>query len=243
MSRQENRKRTYVLVAGAFHGAWCWYKVIPLLEKAGQTVIALDLPATGKDQSPVTDASLEGWANFVCQILDQQREPVVLVGHSRGGAVISQAAEYCPEKVEILVFVAGALLYPGDSIISNRAQGVSPVHSNVILSDDLQTAQMRQELIREQFYEDCSDEDVCLARLLLRPEPIGPLQTPVALTVERFGRLPKIYIATTKDKGLLPEVQERMYTATPCQRLIRMDTGHSPFFAAPEELARHLLSV
>ena len=139
--------------------------------------------------------------------------------------------------------MAGTLLYPGDSLINNRAQRVSPVHSGVIISDDLQTAKMRQELIREQFYEDCSDEDVCLARLLLRAEPIGPSQTPIALTAEGFGRLRKIYITTTKDKGLLPEVQERMCTATFCQRIIRMNTGHSPFFAAPDELVTHLLSV
>jgi pimeloyl-ACP methyl ester carboxylesterase len=243
MSRQENRKRTYVLVAGAFHGAWCWYKVIPRLERAGQTVVSPDLPATGMNQSPVTDASLQEWAQYVCRILDQQVEPVVLVGHSRGGVVISQAAEYRPEKVEVLVYVAGTLLYPGDSLINNRSQGVSPVHSRVILSDDLQTAKMREELIREQFYEDCSDEDVCLARLLLRAEPIRPSQTPIVLTAERFGRLRKIYITTTKDKGLLPEVQEKMYTATSCQRIIRMNTGHSPFFAAPDALVTHLLSV
>jgi hypothetical protein len=102
---------------------------------------------------------------------------------------------------------------------------------------------MREDLIREQFYKDCTDEDICLARLLLHAEPIGPSNTPIKLTAERFGRVRKIYITTKKDKGLLPDVQERMYTATPCDRIIQMNTGHAPFFAAPDELVAHLLSI
>ena len=239
----KNRKRTYILVPGGFHGAWSWYKVIARLEKAGQNVIAPDLPATGMSKVPVGEASVEGWAEFVCQILDQQPEPVILVGHSRGGMVISQAAEYRPDKVDALVYVAGTLLYPADSVINNRAQTGSPVHSRLILSDDMQMAKMHEDLIREQFYEDCLEEDICLARLLLHAEPIGPSNTPIQLTPERFGRVRKIYITTKKDKGLLPDVQERMYTATPCDRIIQMNTGHAPFFAAPDELVAHLLSI
>jgi pimeloyl-ACP methyl ester carboxylesterase len=243
MKNQKNRKKTYILIPGAFHGAWSWYKVITRLEKAGQNVIAPDLPGTGMSKASVGEASLEGWAQFICQIIDQQPEPVILVGHSRGGAVISQAAEYRPDKVEALVYVGGTLLYPGDSVIKNRAQNVSPVHSRVILSDDRQTAKMREDLIREQFYEDCTDEDICLARLLLHAEPIGPSNTPIQLTPERFGKVHKIYITTLKDKGLLTEVQEKMYMTTPCERVIKMNTGHAPFFVAPDELVAHLLSI
>ena len=126
MKNQKNRKKTYILIPGAFHGAWSWYKVITRLEKAGQSVIAQDLPGTGMSKAPVGEASLEGWAQFICQIIDQQPEPVILVGHSRGGVVISQAAEYRPDQVEALVYVGGTLLYPGDSVIKNRAQTRSP---------------------------------------------------------------------------------------------------------------------
>ena len=89
---------TYVLVHGAWHGAWCWFKVIPLLEKRGHKVVALDLPSHGRDKTPTSSVTLQSYADRVCQTLDECSEPVVLVGHSMGGVVITQAAEQRPKK-------------------------------------------------------------------------------------------------------------------------------------------------
>lgn len=89
---------TYVLVHGAWHGAWCWKYVIPILENEGHNVIALDLPGHGEDKTPIPEITFDAYAKRVCKILDEQSEPVVLVGHSMGGAVISQVAEYLPSK-------------------------------------------------------------------------------------------------------------------------------------------------
>ena len=90
---------TYLLIHGAWHGAWCWYKVIPRLERAGHRVVAPDLPSLGIDRTPVAQISLDTWTDSICGLLDAQDEPVILVGHSRGGILISQAAEKRPEKI------------------------------------------------------------------------------------------------------------------------------------------------
>jgi pimeloyl-ACP methyl ester carboxylesterase len=92
-------------------------------------------------------------------------------------------------------------------------------------------------------YNDCSDEDIAWAAPLLVPEPTAPMQTPVRISSENFGRVPRIYIETLRDNGVTPWLQKQMYTALPCQRVISMDTSHSPFLSAPEELAAHLLAV
>jgi pimeloyl-ACP methyl ester carboxylesterase len=96
----------------AWHGGWCWYKVTPLLEELGYTVITPDLPGHGRDKTPLSLVSLSSYVDSVCRIIDAQRDPVVLVGHSMGGGIITQAAEYCPEKIKTLVYIAALLPKP-----------------------------------------------------------------------------------------------------------------------------------
>ena len=84
---------TYVLIHGAWHGAWCWDKLAPLLQDQGHTVIAPDMPAHGQDLMPISEVTLQSYANRVCEVVNQQTEPVILVGHSLGGISITQAAE------------------------------------------------------------------------------------------------------------------------------------------------------
>ena len=83
---------TFVLIAGAWHGAWCWHKLVPLLESHGHVVLTPELPATGTDRSDPAGVTLESWARFVADIVTAAPEPVILAGHSRGGIVISRAA-------------------------------------------------------------------------------------------------------------------------------------------------------
>src|SRR5213594_427487 len=94
----------FVLIHGAWHGAWCWYEIVAGLEEAGQRATALDLPSGGIDGSPPDTVTLEAQADRVIAFLDSLSEPVVLVGHSAGGAVISMVAEARPQKVEKLVY-------------------------------------------------------------------------------------------------------------------------------------------
>src|ERR1700724_2435336 len=80
---------TVVLIHGAFHGAWCFDRVMPLLSQANVGAVAVDLPGHGHDIGPFTD--LHGDASRVCDVLDRIDGEVVLLGHSYGGAVITEA--------------------------------------------------------------------------------------------------------------------------------------------------------
>ncbi|WP_240966624.1 alpha/beta fold hydrolase [Nodosilinea sp. P-1105] len=108
---------TFVLVHGAGSGAWVWHKVAPQLEAQGHSVITPDLPGHGLNPLPMAEVSLERYVDCVCDILKGQAEPVVLVGHSLGGAVITQAAEYCPDRIHTLVYLSGYLLAHGESAL------------------------------------------------------------------------------------------------------------------------------
>jgi pimeloyl-ACP methyl ester carboxylesterase len=101
---------TYVLVHGAWHGRWCWEKVVPLLKQAGHQVEILDLPEYGQDKTLLREITLATYTKRVCETLDAQAEPVILVGHSMAGIVITQVAEERPEKIKTLVYLTAFLV-------------------------------------------------------------------------------------------------------------------------------------
>lgn len=233
---------TYVLIHGAWHGGWCWDKVVSLLKKEGHKVEAPDLPGHGRDKTSIPEVSLEAYVDRVCQILDAQSEPVILVGHSMAGMVITQAAEYRPEKIKTLVYLSAFLPRDGEFILQlGEGDAEARVLPNLIVAEDQSYFTVRDEALKETFYNDCSDEDVARAKSLLVAQAAAPFAAPVKTTEERFGRVHRVYISCLRDKAISPARQERMYKALPCEKVILIDTSHSPFFSAPEELAGHLL--
>jgi pimeloyl-ACP methyl ester carboxylesterase len=180
----------------------------------------------------------------ISEVLDAQPEPAVLVGQSMGGMVISQATEQRPDKVETLVYVGAYLLRDGESLLSAAENDTgSLILANLVMSEDGSSATVREEAIGEALFADCSDEDVERAKPQFAPQAVAPLATPVSLTEENFGRIPRVYIESLKDRAISPWLQKEMYERMPCRKVISMDTGHCPFYAAPEELAGHLTSL
>jgi len=232
---------TFVLVHGGWNGGWCWEKVVPLLEEAGHEAEAPDLPGSGDDPTPIPEVSLQGYADWISGVLDAQSEPVVLVGHSSGGVVISQAAEQRPDKVKLLVYLAAFLLRDGETLFSVAENETgSLILPNLVMSEDGASATIREDVIKEALFHDCSDEDAERAKSRFAPQALAPFVTSLALTEENFGRVPRVYIETLQDRAVSPSFQKEMYERLPCQKVVSMDTSHSPFFSAPEDLAGHL---
>lgn len=235
----------YVLVHGAWHGSWCWEKVVPLLRQAGHQVETLDLPGHGQDRTPIREITLAAYTKRVREVLDAQAEPVILVGHSMGGIVITQVAEEQPAKIQLLVYLTAFLPQNGETLLQIAGKNTdSLLMPNLTANGEQGYFTFREGApLKEIFYADCPDEDVARARLLLVPQAIAPMATPVKITAERFGRVPRAYIECLRDRTISPSIQKMMYLATPCQTILSMDTSHSPFFSAPRELAMHLTSL
>ncbi|KAF8015546.1 hypothetical protein BT93_H1158 [Corymbia citriodora subsp. variegata] len=107
--KQTHTERHFVLVHGACHGAWCWYRVATLLKFSGVHLMqARDLNSTVEYVEPLFEF-LEGL---------HQDEKVILVGHSMGGLVLSMAMDRFPEKVDVAVFAAAFMPGPELSIRS-----------------------------------------------------------------------------------------------------------------------------
>jgi pimeloyl-ACP methyl ester carboxylesterase len=167
-----------------------------------------------------------------------------LVGHSRGGIIISEVAERRPEKIALLVYLAAFLLRDGESLLAvAQSDGTSLVFPNLVVSEDQTSSAIKPEAIREVFYAGCSDEDVALAGTLLAPEALAPAVTPIHVTEEGFGRVPRVYVECLQDKVVPPQLQRQMYAKLPCRKVVSMDTDHSPFFSAPQKLADSLTAL
>jgi pimeloyl-ACP methyl ester carboxylesterase len=107
---------TFVLVHGSWHGAWCWHRVVPELEALGHRVLAPDLPGHGDDATAPAQLTLKAYAECVATVICSATEPVVLVGHSFAGIVISQVAELVPERISRLVYLTAFLPANGQSL-------------------------------------------------------------------------------------------------------------------------------
>ena len=235
----------YVLVHGSAHGSWCWQRIVPLLEGKGHNVVAVDLPGNGHDDTALKDVTLETYAEHVCRVLDSLDGPAVLVGHSLGGISISRAAELRPDRVAVLVYLTAVLMQGGFSfmlVVSGEAddQHALEARSSWHLADDRSHVVYKMEQAQNRFYNDCSLEDVEWAKSMLVPQPTGPLLSQMRISDENFGRVPRVYIECSLDNAVAPEFAREMYTALPCAEVITMQTGHSPFMSAPDELTRHL---
>ncbi len=234
----------FVLVHGAFGGAWCWQPIIAPLESAGHTVEAFDLPGAGDDQTSVEDVTLASCAHRVCEVLARRPEPAVLVGHSMGGVIITQAAASCPERVASLVFVCAFMPSHGQSLLdlTRLPEGKDDmIQANLVIEGDPPVAVLPEEATAQAIFNCCPPERTAWAVAQRRPQPVAPFATPVSIDEAVLAAIPRYYVLCTQDRALPPALQRRMIREHPCRKVVELDTDHAPFFSATDELAAALI--
>ena len=235
---------TFVLIHGAFAGGWSWDPVREAIKHAGHGVITPDLPSQGDDQTPLSEITLDSYRDRVIEVLDQQTEPVVLAGHSLAGISISQATEYRPDKIKVLVYVAAFLLPNGSSPrhFWERQPIQSPVMSHCDVSED-GVVTFRKKHLADVIYNTSPTAAVEKAARLQRPMARKPLGTPLRLSAENFGRVPRVYFEALEDKAIPIEYQRRMLQAMPCDKVVAFATDHMPMASAPNKFTQELLAL
>jgi len=230
----------FLLIHGSGHGAWAWRDVIPRLQEFGHEAQAIDLPAHGDDTTPMEAVRLETYRDAVLSALGGR---TVLVGHSMGGYPITAAAESAPERVAALVYLCAYVPKAGMSLADMRRAGPrQPLAPAIRRADDGLSFTFDTTLARELFYHDCRTEVVDFATRRLCRQPTLPQETPLAATA-RAEALPRHYIVCTEDRAVPPEYQETMSEGFDPACVHRLATSHSPFFAAPDRLARLLNDI
>jgi pimeloyl-ACP methyl ester carboxylesterase len=234
----------FLLIHGAFHGAWCWRKTAAELEKRGHQAQAIDLPGQGDDTTPLSKVTLESMADRIVTALKRSSGRAVLVGHSFGGMAISAAAEKASERPEALIYICAFLPREDDS--QRAIAGRNPeatLQKSLIVSDDGVSATVRPDRVRDLFYHDCFPADASDAISRLRPQVLAPLSTPVHLTAGRLGCVHPAYVECTEDHALAVELQRDMIGKSPPLRMRVLPSGHSPFISMPDRLAQALIEL
>ncbi len=233
-------RQNVVLVHGAWMDASSWDRVAADLRERGYSVTAVQLPGHGGDATPAAKLSMQAYTDAVVAALPADRKSM-LVGHSMAGMVISAAAEKAPERVALLVYVAGYLPSNGDSMYKLSKldkQSLVPKYWTQADPKGHSPASIRAEGIVVTFCADCSPADQGMLVATHKAEPVPPLATPVALTAARFGSVPRVYVHTTKDNAVTYPAQQLMVQqAGGAAKVLSLDSSHAPMLSQPKALA------
>ena len=235
---------TFVLAHGAWHGAWCWDKLVPILRAGGAKVVTVDYPGHGEDHSTLAYQSTGTYVAKVIEAIDREPGKVILVGHSMGGSIISNVAENRPQKIQSLVYLAAALLKDGQNFNDINTTPVDFYSSEgfTILRADRKSVTVKPSAV-PMFYNGCSAKDMEFATAHLGGEAIAALEGRVHITAKNYDTVPRFYIKTLQDLAIAPALQDKMLAAMPVRQVYSLHTGHSPFLSDPEELASILFAI
>ena len=224
-----------VLVHGAWHGPWCWERVTPGLDAAGVHWVAPDLPSccAASDGAGLIEDVRE-----VDRCLDDLPgdEPVVLLGHSRGGLVVTESGAH--PRVDQLVYLCAFLLEPGEDVAPMVAGTVMPVLDFEKTSSGLVATPRPDEAVPV-FYGDCSRDDARWA--VERGRPMCMTGPPVEPPRVAWRTKASTYVRCARDAAIPPEHQRSM--AARATHLVEWDTGHSPFLNRPELVTELLVGL
>lgn len=224
----------FLLIHGSCHGAWCWRDLIPILTALGHSARAIDLPGHGGDLTPISDVTLEAYADAILNEIDS---PVTLVGHSMAGYPISLAAQQAPDKIDRLICLCAYVPEGKLTLAEMRKKApYQPLLPAVVRSPDGMSFRIDPNQTEAVFYHDCPEGTTTYANLRLCAQAVLPQETPCPLGAA-YSSVPKSYIRCTDDRTIPPEFQITMTEGWPQKDVYSLPTGHSPFFADPTALA------
>lgn len=236
----------YILVHGAWGGAWEFTDVINLLSNDNHKVTALDLPGHGDNKQPLTKVTMATYVKTVVDAVKAQNEKVILVGHSLAGAVIAQAAEEVPEKIDHLIFVAAILPANGETSLGlMQSDDQGQLLPNVIFSEDQSYGTITQETVRTVLLNDIKDNahlDSLVPNFLFK-QSTEPFMAEAKLSEERFGSVRKVYIRAGLDKVLTPALQDKMILNWKLDNVFTLESGHFPLNSIPDQLVEVILKA
>jgi pimeloyl-ACP methyl ester carboxylesterase len=214
--------RTIVLVHGAWHGPWCWAKVLGPLRERGFTVQTVTNPSSGPDPTALGD--LYDDADNLRTTLAGIDGEVVVVAHSYGGVVATEGAAGAGNVVG-LIYLTAFMLDEGESLFE-LVGGVEP---DWWLKDPEERSLLPGQP-EGRFFNDCTPEDTANAVSLLEPQSLPSVKQTVRSVAWRD--IPSAYVICDQDNAIPVFAQELL--AQRAQQVRRLPSDHSPFLSMPD---------
>ena len=224
----QNADTTVVLVHGAFADGSSWDKVIPLLQAKGLKVVAV--------QNPLT--SLADDVAAAQRVIDAQTGRVILVGHSWGGTVITEAGT--SDKVKALVYVAAFAPSEGEASGELGKDYPTPPGIATLVPDAAGFLYLPEESVRLNFAQDLP---ATTTRLMAATQ--GPIQGKAfadKTTVAAWKHKPSYYIVAGKDRMLAPELEQAFAKKINATTTV-LQTSHVPMLSQPKQVAEVILAA
>ncbi|KAL9245762.1 hypothetical protein vseg_019377 [Gypsophila vaccaria] len=248
----------FVLVHGMSHGAWSWYKLIPLLKKAGHKVTALDMAASGVNLQKIEEVlTLEQYSQPLLDFMSSlaETETVILVGHSLGGMNLALAMECFPQKVSAAVFLTAFVpdtINPPSFVVEKLNEALS--HDGWKGSEtwtygppeeQLTAAQFSRQLMQS-LYHLSPVEDLELAMTLLRPGSLllASLTRAKKFTEDGYGSVRRVFVICKEDGGITADFARWMIENSGVTEVkVLEDADHMPMFSQPQRLCDCLIEI
>jgi pimeloyl-ACP methyl ester carboxylesterase len=219
---------TVVLVHGAFADGSCWEKVIPLLTKRGLKAIAV--------QNPLS--SLADDVTAVHRVVDMQEGPVLMVGHSWGGAVITEAGNH--RQVKGLVYVAAGAPDSGQSFDDWwKAYTPAPGASEIKPYGEGYVA-LTRDGVRKHFVQDVPADEADLVFATQGPLAVNCFGDKI--TEAAWRSKPSWYIVATRDETIPPDVERDSAKRMGAKTLV-LESSHVPMLSQPDAVAEFIASA
>jgi pimeloyl-ACP methyl ester carboxylesterase len=228
----------FVLVHGAWHGAWCWKKILPVLWSAGHRAFAVTLSGTGERAHQLSsDIRLRTHVDDVAAVVEaEELRYAIVVGHSYGGMVITGLADRMPDRIARLVYLDAVVPQPGESWSTTHPAETQNLRRQAIAA----TGSIPP---ADPALFGLTGEDAQWVARRQTPQPGGVYDDPLHFDSARVAALPRTFIDCHAPALATIAVMRERVRREPGWQMLEIATGHDAMISAPQELLHQLLSL
>ncbi|KAF2108728.1 Alpha/beta hydrolase fold-1 [Lophiotrema nucula] len=243
----------FVLIHGAWHTPHCWTKLIPELQKHGYEAVAPQMPSSATPPAKDWDQDIETIRSTVTKLAKDHGRDIIMALHSNAGMTGGTALEglskdECVKNgwkggVVRLVYICGYIVPEGTQLASPGNRGMMDKDITIDFDTNLMTVAPDQ--VKSMMYQDLSDEEVAEVAKTLNPHSFGAVCKPTWYAAWKY--IPTTYVITLRDKPSTVMAAEALVKGamesepTKVEKVIRAESGHSPFWSRPKWCAKMLI--